>query len=797
MKKIKVRSHCLIVALVVLAGINHLAAQGTAFTYQGLLNNGANPANGGYDLTFSLFNEGTGGSQVGGTVTNLDVGVTNGLFTVTVDFGAVFTAADYWLQIGVRTNGGSAFTALSPRQQLMPVPFSIIAENVTGAIPLAQLPAAVLTNDESGVTLDNVTVDGDLTLASPATIYSGGTNVLRADGSGNFFAGPSAGNLTLTGEENTGVGAKALAMLTSGLCNQASGWAALYLNTNGSFNTANGVEALGNNTSGSYNTANGIAALYLNETGSYNIALGNYAGYNIITGNYNIDIGNMGAPTDTNIIRIGSGQTQTFIAGVINGNGGGLTGLNASQVTSGTIPLAQLPAIVASLSEPGAGNFFAGPSAGNSGVGGALNTGVGDSALYTDTTGSWNTAEGASALENNTIGSYDAAFGIYALFDNSTGSNNTATGSMALMYNTTANDNTGTGAYALSAYSVPGFLTAGGNTADGAYALYSDESGYNNTAAGFQALYSDTNGFDNVGIGVDALQVNVSGYQNTGVGTYAFQHMTGGNGNIGIGCGAGINLISGNNNIYIGNGGLSGDNGVIRIGSSQTKTIIAGTSVGINTGSPTEALEVNGDFVLIDGAAAGDGAGAIDAYIGGNGSGSDVQIGSMNSGIANVAFWNWGNSTYMHVYCSSITINGGSDLAEPFEVSSPSGEIPQGSVVVIDEENPGHHKVSSQAYDTRVAGVLSGANGIKPGIQMLQQGLLEGGKNVALTGRVYVLADASNGPIKPGDLLTTSSMPGHAMKVSDHARAQGAILGKAMTSLKEGQGMVLVLVTLQ
>jgi hypothetical protein len=117
--------------------------------------------------------------------------------------------------------------------------------------------------------------------------------------------------------------------------------------------------------------------------------------------------------------------------------------------------------------------------------------------------------------------------------------------------------------------------------------------------------------------------------------------------------------------------------------------------------------------------------------------------------------------------------------------------------VVIDEENPGHLKVSSQAYDTRVAGVLSGANGIKPGIQMLQQGLLEGGKNVALTGRVYVLADASNGPIKPGDLLTTSSMPGHAMKVSDHARAQGAILGKAMTSLKEGQGMVLVLVTLQ
>jgi hypothetical protein len=68
---------------------------------------------------------------------------------------------------------------------------------------------------------------------------------------------------------------------------------------------------------------------------------------------------------------------------------------------------------------------------------------------------------------------------------------------------------------------------------------------------------------------------------------------------------------------------------------------------------------------------------------------------------------------------------------------------------------------------------------------------------VALSGRVYVQADASNGAIEPGDLLTTSSLPGRAMKVTDHAKSQGAILGKAMTALDHGQGMVLVLVTLQ
>ena len=106
-------------------------------------------------------------------------------------------------------------------------------------------------------------------------------------------------------------------------------------------------------------------------------------------------------------------------------------------------------------------------------------------------------------------------------------------------------------------------------------------------------------------------------------------------------------------------------------------------------------------------------------------------------------------------------------------------------------------KLSAQPYNTRVAGVVSGANGVNPGIQMQQQELLGGGRNVALTGRVYVQADAGYGPIKPGDLLTTSATPGYAMKVTNHARAQGAILGKAMAGLQEGKGLVLVLVTLQ
>jgi hypothetical protein len=142
-----------------------------------------------------------------------------------------------------------------------------------------------------------------------------------------------------------------------------------------------------------------------------------------------------------------------------------------------------------------------------------------------------------------------------------------------------------------------------------------------------------------------------------------------------------------------------------------------------------------------------------------------------------------------------LQITGGSDLAEPFEVS---GAIKPGMVVAIDPEHPGQLRIADKAYDRSVAGIVSGANGINPGVTMKQQGTVaDGSLPVALTGRVYCWADASNGPINPGDLLTASNVPGHAMKVTNHARAHGAIIGKAMTKLNRGQGLVLVLVALQ
>ena len=155
-----------------------------------------------------------------------------------------------------------------------------------------------------------------------------------------------------------------------------------------------------------------------------------------------------------------------------------------------------------------------------------------------------------------------------------------------------------------------------------------------------------------------------------------------------------------------------------------------------------------------------------------------------------------GNAWFSNnVSVATLTIRGGADLAEPFAMSS--ADVPAGGLVVIDPAQPGRLKLSSRAYDRKVAGIVSGANGIQPGISMVQESALEAGRNVALSGRVYALVDATAAPVEPGDLLTTSDTPGHAMKVRDYAQAQGAIVGKAMGSLAQGKGLVLVLVSLQ
>lgn len=138
----------------------------------------------------------------------------------------------------------------------------------------------------------------------------------------------------------------------------------------------------------------------------------------------------------------------------------------------------------------------------------------------------------------------------------------------------------------------------------------------------------------------------------------------------------------------------------------------------------------------------------------------------------------------------------GADVAEKF--LSSDEDVEPGTVMEIDPEHPGKLRVAREAYSSCVAGVVSGAGDIPVGAVLGNLPGHEDAPAIALSGRVWVRCDASDAAIAPGDMLTTSNTPGHAMKAADRERAYGTILGKSMTALARGErGLVLVLVNLQ
>lgn len=131
------------------------------------------------------------------------------------------------------------------------------------------------------------------------------------------------------------------------------------------------------------------------------------------------------------------------------------------------------------------------------------------------------------------------------------------------------------------------------------------------------------------------------------------------------------------------------------------------------------------------------------------------------------------------------------DYAEDFTVTNPDGVEP-GMVMVLDEI--GGVRVSQEAYDTRVAGVVSGAGGYKPAVILDHDDALPNRWPLALMGKVYCKVDATDAPVRMGDLLTTSSVPGHAMKAVDPVRSFGSVIGKALQPLASGRDLVPILV---
>ena len=161
------------------------AGQGTAFSYQGFLSDGGAPASGVYDLEFRVFDNLTAGTQQGVTVTVNDRGVTNGLFTVTVDPGVnVFTGAARWLNIAVRPGASSgSFTNVVPRQPITAAPYAITAGSVTGPI--------------NGSSIVNGSITGVKLAAGAVGATQIASNSITA---GQLAGGAAAANLSASGQ---------------------------------------------------------------------------------------------------------------------------------------------------------------------------------------------------------------------------------------------------------------------------------------------------------------------------------------------------------------------------------------------------------------------------------------------------------------------------------------------------------------------------------------------------------------------------------------------------------------------
>jgi len=342
---------------------------GTAFTYQGMLSDGGTPAEGLFDLCFTIYDAADGGAAVAGSITNSAVFITNGLFTVALDFGpGVFTGSARWLEIGVRTNGAlSDFTLLSPRQPLTAAPYahytpnagaaaiaaaaatagSVAAANVTGTLALNQLPGAVVTNNAAGITLAGTFTGNGAALANVNADLLDGQHGAYYQNAANLTSGTLAdarlpGSVALRTSTNTFTATNVFTKAVGIDC----------------FNPGQPLQVGNPNTFGS----KGMIRLASRSSNSgeqrvWDIGVPETSN-NVSGAGYCFVVDDTQFGTDPEFLvhwgngYVGIGRTNPVSALDVNGtvtatgfagNGSGLTNLNASQLTSGTVPMVRLP----------------------------------------------------------------------------------------------------------------------------------------------------------------------------------------------------------------------------------------------------------------------------------------------------------------------------------------------------------------------------------------------------------------------------------------------------------------------
>ena len=842
----------LLVCVLALSGNPALRAQGTsAITYQGRLQHRQQPADGSYDLRFTLYGAAVDGAVVGVPVERLGTPVSGGLFLVSLDFGpGTFNGEERWLEIAVRVAGNAAYSVVRPRQPITPTPYALYALTPAGPPgPQGETgPAgpAGLTGAEGAV--GPAGPPGSPGLPGPVGPQGAVGPVGPVGPIGP--AGPS-GAQGLPGPQGTKGDAGApgprgatwrgpWAMLASYVPDdvvhhEGSAWIALVA-------SAGLIPELDSPAWGLVAQKGDDAGLASLDAGQ--VVTGTLDAARLPAGIARIDAAN-GFITPQSIVT--TAQTPLSLSG---GNSGGTWfnldntaagGRNWSLISSGP-GNGEGPGKLL-LRDPAHGVVMTLSSNGHVGIG-TVNPqsrlDVAGGKVATDGLQlKAPTAPGTALVASDAVGNSEWSPHLRARGVGVLGS---GPGGSVIPLGTSANVVAGAVVNAVIGDAVGATVGGGGydsssgtdqpNVAGGNYATV--PGGINNQALGHYSLAAGRNATaghagsfvwgdsqngaiastgDNqfviraaggVGIGGAPQDATLDVEGTARLNNFDLFFRNGADRNHGVGWyGSYAGAATDGPVLYGWNGGV--------LGSSQggARTALRWDSqarVGIRTAAPEGILDVetgNGRFQVIS-----DLVPTINLK-GGSLPGilrvrnsieiwpsqDQARFGRLDvrdtNGVATISLEGTGVATVR-----VLDITGGADVAEPFPTRTDE-EAEPGSVMVIDEDHPGRLRIARSAYDTRVAGVISGANGVQPGLLLRQSGVLDAGRHVALTGRVYVRADATHGPIRPGDLLTTSDTPGHAMRVQDRVAAQGAILGKAMTALPEGTGHVLVLVTLQ
>ena len=413
-------------------------AQTTAFSYQGRLNDNNIAATGLYDLQFKLFDALAGGNQLEMTLTRDDVQVTNGVFTVMLDFTEKpFTGVDVWLEIAVRPGASNgAYTTLAPRQKFTATPYAVrsllstTAEGlsclgcVTGG-QIGSLPtgnANYIQNTNAPQASSNFNISGNGTaggtlsanIVNAATQYNlNGNRILSNAGISNLFVGASTGAANTTGKENAFFGQLAGLENTTGSANAFFGDSAGRFNSTGEKNTFTGSGAGLFNTTGSQNAFFGTDAGRVNTTGFLNAFFGENAGRGNTTGNTNAFFGNAAGKANTT-----ASQNAFF-------------GWSAGEVNTTGDHNSFFGALAGSSNTMGANNSFFGAATGAGNTTANDNSFFGYFAGLTTNIGTLNAFFGRSAGQFNTTGSQNVFLGGYAGQANTQGSGNTALGAAA------------------------------------------------------------------------------------------------------------------------------------------------------------------------------------------------------------------------------------------------------------------------------------------------------------------------------------------------------------------------------